>query len=500
LLACLCDDIIEGLNLEGEIKSVDTLIHIDTRKVFFWKGVEYVGLFLFLVLIPRTMGAKLYGDFAIMLSILGVFILSNALGGLPIFGRFIPEFKASNQTVRIQGLFTQFFIFRLLISLVLFAFLFFSLTHFRPDFDMDTIIVLCATCVLGTISLSCTHLFYGLNKMPSYLFHDSSSRLLLVLIMVGYLSNLSLQTSVYALGVVEVILVVVLLFLARKYFSFYAAVDQFPDFYKHLKFGLAFFASNLILMVVFRTGEILISFFTSASEEVAYYHLSNAMFLALYALFSQVSTVLIPSINTLHSLGEYTKRDKWLGIMFVYLTVITVLTLIMINSVGEPMLLLLLGQSFSEVAVNFCIISISLIPLSVVRLGYAVAMVNSKPKENFLVASIAMLSFLLSAVILIPTMAAKGASFAVVISSLIAAVFSYYHFKLWKIINTTKVLKIFGVGAICIGMIEFSGYSRIEVGFFSLVFFISMMFLLQVVKVSEVQAMAIGQNKKKGKV
>jgi hypothetical protein len=83
------------LNLEGEIESVDTFIHIDTRKVIFWKGVEYVGLFLFLVLIPRTMGAKLYGDFAIMLSILGVFILSNALGGLPIFGRFIPEFKAS---------------------------------------------------------------------------------------------------------------------------------------------------------------------------------------------------------------------------------------------------------------------------------------------------------------------------------------------------------------------------------------------------------------------
>lgn len=474
--------------------------HKDTLKVILWKGAEFIGLFLFLALIPRMMGPELYGDFAIMLSVLGLFILSNALGGLPVFGRFLPEFKANNQTTCIKGLFTQFFIFRLISALVLAVVLWFFLTYLRPDFDAQVIIVLCVACVFGAVSLSCTHLFYGLNKMTPYLFHDSFSRMLLVLILLGYWSDIGLQISVYALTVIEVVLASVLVFLSRNYFSFYSARNQFPTFYKHLKFGLAFFASNLLLMVVWRSGEILISFFTAASEQVAYYHLSNSIFLALTALLGQVAAVLIPSINTLHSLGEHKERDQWLRLMFVYLTVVSVLALIVVNSIGQPVLLLLLGPGYSEVTANLCIILISIIPLNMVRLGITVAMVHSKTRDNLLVACVAMFSFIFSAVILIPMMAAKGASFSVVISSFIAAGFSFHRFKLWKVVEIPNFGKIIGVGIVCIGLIESNFYPRVEMGFISLVFFMTMMLLLRIVKVSEIRSMISHQNKEKIKV
>ena len=470
--------------------------HKDTLKVILWKGVEYIGLFLFLALIPRMMGPKLYGDFAIMLSVLGMFILSNALGGISIFGRFVPEFKVNNQTACIKGLFTQFFIFRLISSLALAVGLYFFLTYLRPDFDAQIIIVLCVACVFGTVSLSCTHLFYGLNKMPPYLFHDSFARMLLVLILLGYWSGINLQTSANALVVIEVALASVLVFLSRNYFSFSSAKNQSPAFYRHLKFGLAFFASNLLLMVAWRSGELLISFYTGVSEQVAYYHLSNSMFLALTVLFGQVATVLTPSINTLHSLGEHKERDQWLRLMFVYLTVAAVFVLVVINSIGQPVLLLLLGPGFSEVTANLSIILISIIPLNVVRLGYTVALVHTKTRDNFLVACVAMFSFIFSAVILIPMMAAKGASFSVVISSFAAAAFSFHRFRLWTIIEILNIGKILGVGLVCIGLIVTSDYPKIGTGAVSLAFFVSMMLLLRIVKVSELRSMVFAKIKK----
>jgi uncharacterized membrane protein YiaA len=97
-------------------------------------------------------------------------------------------------------------------------------------------------------------------------------------------------------------------------------------------------------------------------------------------------------------------------------------------------------------------------------------------------------------------MAAKGASFSVVISSFIAAGFSFHRFKLWKVVEIPNFGKIIGVGIVCIGLIESNFYPRVEMGFISLVFFMTMMLLLRIVKVSEIRSMISHQNKEKIKV
>ncbi len=54
---------------------------------------EYLGLALFIIVIPREMGPERYGMLAVLNSLVGLFMLATALGGQVSFVRFIPEFR-----------------------------------------------------------------------------------------------------------------------------------------------------------------------------------------------------------------------------------------------------------------------------------------------------------------------------------------------------------------------------------------------------------------------
>jgi O-antigen/teichoic acid export membrane protein len=484
--------------LSNDKQNSKTLTHKDTRAVAFWKTIEYTGLILFLAVIPRSMGPEEYGNFAVILSLLGMFALTSALGGLAMFGRFVPKFSADDQPELIRGLFTQFFVFRLLLALPLMVLFPLLLTHLRPDIAAEVSLAAAIAYFFGTLSMSCFQLFFGQNRMGLWLFHDSSGRLLLVILLAAYWRDFDLKNAVYSLAIIECFLACPALFWARKYFDFGSAIQQLPTFVPHLKFGLAFFASNLLLMVVWRSGEVIIVSFSADSEQVAFYNLASSMFLALNALFGQVSTLLIPSVSALHASEQHERKVYWLGSMLKYITVATLLALIFINTVGEPVLVMLLGQGFSEVSINLFIISISLLPLNMVRLGLITAVVHDKLRENFIMASIAMVSFLISAVLLAPEMGARGVSISVVISAFTSAAFAYWHFRLSSISRAAGFGKIVVMGCFFVGFVMFSGYPPIVTGVVSLLAFSALLLLFRIVRISELLALITDKNRKSG--
>lgn len=470
-------------------QNLNTLTYKETRTVAFWKVTEYIGLILFLAVIPRSMGAEEYGNFALILALVGMCVLVGALGGVAMFGRFVPKFYADNQPEKVNALFTQLFVIRLVLALPMMILLPYILSILRPDISSEVRMAAVVAYFFGTVSMSCFQLFYGQNRMGRWLFHDASSRLLLVILLAVYWRDFDLKNAVYCLAVVEFILVCPALFLARKYFDFQSAIVQTSTLVSHLKFGLTFFASNLLLMVVWRSGEVLIVSFSGESEQVAFYNLANSVFLALNALFAQIGTILIPSVSALHASGLHGKKEKWLGFYLKYITVATFLALIVISAIGEQVLALLLGQGFTEVTTNLLIISISLLPLNLVRLGIITSVVHDKLRENFLMAGVAMVSFLVSAIFLTPEMGARGVSVSVVISAFSSAIFACWHLKLASTVLLADFGRIVLLGFVVVCFVVFSGYPRIETGVASLFVFILLLFVLRIVQVSELMEM-----------
>ena len=474
-----------------------TITHKETRTVVFWKIIEYTGLILFLAVIPRSMGPEEYGNFAVVISLLAMFTLAGALGGVAIFGRFVPEYYADDQPDRVNALFTQLFVFRLILTLPLMVLLYFLLMHLHPDITAEVGLAAVLAYFFGTISMSCFQLFYGQNRMGLWLFHDSSSRLLLVILLAMYWRNFDMKNAVYSMAIIEFILVFPALFWVRKCFDIRSAVEQLPTLAPHLKFGLTFFASNLLLMVIWRSGEVIIVSFSGDSEQVAFYNLANSIFLAFNALFAQIGTILLPSVNVLHTSGQLKKKEKWLSYFLKYITVATFLVLIVISAIGEPMLAMLLGHGFSsEVTINLIIILISLLPLNLVRLGIITSVVNDKLRENFIMAFIAMISFLISAVLLVPELGSRGAAISVVVSAVSSAAFAYRQLRLSSITPVAEFGKIVVTGSFFVGFIVFSGFPRIETGIASLFVFISLLLVFRIVRISELLDMIVDKDRK----
>jgi len=76
-----------------------TLSAGDARLVMGWKIIEYLGLALFLIIIPREMGPERYGEFAVLGSLLGLFMIAGSLCGQAAFGRCIVDFARVGITV-----------------------------------------------------------------------------------------------------------------------------------------------------------------------------------------------------------------------------------------------------------------------------------------------------------------------------------------------------------------------------------------------------------------
>jgi O-antigen/teichoic acid export membrane protein len=482
--------------LSSDKQNSQTLTHKDTRIAAFWKTTEYIGLILFLAVIPRSMGPEVYGNFAVILSMLGLFLLAGALGGMAVFGRFVPKYYADNQPELVNGLFTQFFLFRLMLALPLMVLLPVLLTHLRPDITFDVAVAAALAYFFGTISMACFQLFFGLNRIGLWLFHDSSSRVLLVILLVAYWHEVDLKNAVFSLAIIEFVLACLSVFWSRKYFDFHSSIQQLPIFVSRLKFGMTFFAANFLLMVIWRSGEIMVVSFSGEAEQVAYYNLANSIFLALYALFAQIGAILIPSVSSLHTSGQHEKKDQWLGLMLKYLTVATLLALILINAIGEPVLALLLGQGYSEVTDNLYIIAISLVPLNIVNLGFTTAVVHGQLRGTFWMAGLALITFLLCAMILTPELGAKGVSLSVAVSAFVAAAFAYRYFRLSSIAAMAEFWKIVGMGSIFLGFVMFSGYPLIETGIAAFVVFACLLLLFRLVRISELLGMIIDKNKK----
>lgn len=435
------------------------------------------------------MGPKLFGDFAILLSILALLVLSSSWAGLVTFGRFVPQLQVSKQISSIKGLFTEFFILRLLFAFPVIALFFILSANFQWITDYSIMVAIGVAYIFGSMSMSCFQLFFGLNKMGRFLLHGSSSKIILVLVLLSYWQPMDIKIAAYSIAFVEVLLATILIVYARKYFSISAAIDQWPFFRSRFGFGFKFFLSNFLLVIIWRSGEIIIGIFSTTGEQVAFYNLSNSMFLAFNMLFGQIGLLLLPSINAINDNNDLTKRDYWLDKLFVYTTVITMLLLLLVYCMGAEILSLLLGDEYSEVINNLKVILFALVPLSFIRLGQTIAVVKSRAKDNFIVAAISLSVFIISSVFLSKTYGALGVSFSVVAAFCVSAIFSFYRFKLAQIINLFDFLKIIAVGFSFIIFLELSHFPRIEAGVVLSLAFVLLMFLLRVITINDILKM-----------
>ncbi len=466
-------------------RSAGTLSPRSARIALLWKFAEYCGLLAFLLLIPPGMGADSYGKFAVFLSLLYLSWLTCSLGGQAAFARFIPEYRNTGAEDRISAMFMQFLLLRIAIASLMSLAFFSLLTHLLPDLTFYTLLTATGVFVTGLVASTFYQLQFGLNNIGRWLCQDSSRRLLLIGLLLLFGMNFNFGNIVGIMLAVETGFLIAGAYWAKPWFSFRHEVSEISVLMKYIRFGLAFFVGNLLLMAFWRSGDILILKFSSHASEVTYFSIANAIVLALYGLFSQLSILIMPSLMALSAQGEHERKTLWLSTTLKYITLIVFIIIFALWSVAEPLIANILGESFRPVATNLLILLFSLLPMNIIRLGMSSALVHDQQRHNAWVAGLALITFLICAAFLIPHYGSIGAAAAIVLGASAGSVLAYYLFDMQKIISDASLLQLLLIGGVCMLLLYWLPLPGLFLSILIPILYISTLFLFRIIQINE---------------
>jgi O-antigen/teichoic acid export membrane protein len=473
------------------VASGPALVTGQAKVVTILKLVEYVGLVLFAVIVPRMMGPDLYGRFAAFLSSIALLTIAGGLGVIRMFGRFVPEFQVQKEMSKSQVLFTQVFFVRFLIALLLAVAFFLFFPRLLPKTSTLIIAVGAGAFFLGLTASTFYEFQHGLNNLGKWLSQDS---LLKVFLLIGILvlgGGHNLGRAVLSLFLAQLGFFLLGLFWTRSYFTFGKSVLSFSFFYKHLLFGLLFFSANVLLMVVWRSGEVVLLLFSGEVAEVTFYNLANLVIITVAGLIGQLGVMLTPSLTTFHTSGEQERVNAWLGYSLKYLTIASFSFLFIIHIVGPWLVKLVWGKEYLPVVANLKVLALGLLAFPLVRTGVSLAILLKQPVKVLQVTAAALVTFLLAAAILVPRSGSYGVSQAVALALGVAGVGTYLQFSLAQVLAFACFWRNLILGFVALSALALTSTPPLLLGLIAFVLYIMLLFGGKVVSAKEIRR--IGQ-------
>jgi len=463
-----------------------TLSPGSARVALLWKAVDYTGLLAFLLLFPRRMGAESYGELAVFLTLLYLSWMACSLGGQASFARFIPEYRTNGEKDKISAMFMQFLLLRISVASLMSAVFLVLLSGLLPNLTFNTLLVATGVFATGLIASTFYQLQFGLNNTGRWLYQNSSRRLLYtgLLLIIGL--KFSIENIAGVMLVVEVSFLVTGSYWAWTWFSFDRKLSDISALVRYIRFGIAFFLGNLLIMAFWRFGDIMILKFSSLASEVTYFSIANAIVMALYGLFSQLALLILPSLMALETQGEHGRKTLWLSNTLKYTTLIVFITIMALWSVADPLIMTALGESFSPVVPNLLILLFSLFPMNVIRLGMSSALVHDQAGHNASVAAFTLLVFIVSAAILIPYYGSNGAAAAIVLGAIAGSGLAYHLFKMKDIVSDACLLQILLTGGVYMLLLHWLPLHPLLLAIFVPILFVSTLFLFRIIHLNEI--------------
>ena len=403
-----------------------------TRAVVISKLIEYAGLALFTILLPRSMGPEGFGTFAAVLALVGLLTASTGLGAFTTFGRFVPEYLETGDRVAISRLYSQLLAVRVAMCIPLGVGLTAAILVMLPDLGLDVAVLAAGSFMIGATGETGFQLQFGLNRLGYSLARSAWSRLLIVGGILA-LDGASPRTAVLCLFLSELALGFLALWWSRSYFDTHYLKASIRDVREALRFGSAFFGASLLLMGIWRGGELTVTALSTNRSEIAFYSIASAIVMAGSSLLGQVTALLLPSMTRLHLRGEEKRFVAWMATSLRYVTVLAGLGAISVFSLADVVIPVVLGPGFERVALNLKILAVGMIPLGVVRAATSLAIVQKASRQAVFIGLEGFVVFLVLNLALVPRLGSLGASVAVSAAFVVAGARALYRMGLQRV-------------------------------------------------------------------
>jgi PST family polysaccharide transporter len=374
------------------------------------KVIQLAGGAMWAVIVPRWMGPEQYGRFALAMSISLLLWWVGDLGGLEVFGRHIPPLQEKDPASA-RKLFGQAFILRLLIAFSLIPLMLIAGPLIAPWLKGWPAALIAISAGLHIISWSSYHLLYARKEMGKWA-TELSWRLMtqLPLVILAGKWNLTAQMAAFTLN--EVIYLAIALWWTRDWFSWRALKPDLGFLKPYLRMGLGFWATNVGLILLFRTGTLMVQVLTGQSAQVSFYDLALTVFFLIFTIIDQLIRSFLPTVTEFHEDGQGERVSRWLKVLTEWGAALSIIAVIAVQYTADWILPFILGGDYLEAATVLRIMLLSLPALVLVGVGTVAAAVHQSPRVKLIAILVGAVVFWGSALVITPRYGAVGTAWA----------------------------------------------------------------------------------------
>jgi O-antigen/teichoic acid export membrane protein len=291
--------------------------------------------------------------------------------------------------------------------------------------ELDQVALLAAAGAVFARSLShyLFSFFLGLNRAARSGAGELISRWVLLVLITPGIALAGFRGACVALLVAELTVLAVGLWWSRPYLSGAWLRVEPAHVAPYLRFGLFFFAGNLLAMAFLSSGEAMVRAVSRDYAQVSYFALANGVCLTGWQAVQQLSMAFAAVLTTLQERGEHELLSEGIRRLVSWLAAGGTACVFAVLLVGGDLVPLVVGRSYGAVVANLIPMTLTLLVVSLSSAAGVVVLIHDRPGVALLASAIRLVAFWTLGPLLILRWESLGASLAVLAAATLHAMY-----------------------------------------------------------------------------
>ncbi|MGH2524258.1 MAG: lipopolysaccharide biosynthesis protein, partial [Anaerolineales bacterium] len=365
----------------------------------------------YVLLVPRTLGAEVYGQLSFAFALIVLFQMLGELGYQEIFSRYLPEVRQRGGEAGIRAMVHALFGVKALAGLGLGLAAALSARLIAAWLTPAQAWLIGLSVAARVWALAPFPLLLGLGETLKWSVETTWRQIVVTALTLALVRTPSLTLALLATGLHEVVFLLAGLWWVRGWIGGQKlevrsqkvtnlTSDLRPPTSSLLRFGLTFSLANYALVVMFRISLIVVEKLTGSHPEVGFFDLALGGLLLIYTFLGQVAYAFVPILTQLHLDQREAEVEIWLGRFVRYAALTVGLSVGGMWALAGPATPLLFGAGFAPAADTIRAIAVGLLPLPIAWAGVTLSAVEKHPLRKVRAALLSLGLFLAAALAL----------------------------------------------------------------------------------------------------
>jgi O-antigen/teichoic acid export membrane protein len=424
-----------SVNKEKQFASKTTIGGLSQVMVFRVGGMMLS--LISMLIVPRMLGAALYGKYSFLVSNMALFLGFTELGVTGISGRYISAYNVEGDSDKVQKLFINLFIFKLLIGFIG-ALIFYLYIRLADPFGLSqgVILIFSANLLVSIASGPLFGLVYGLNRLGKWASRGLLDGGIRLIILIPFFLLFNLQGVATANLFSSLVVLVIGLnwcweYIQPIWFNFDYAIP-------YLAFGLKLFLINVFVYIFQNSGVILSGFLKLPVEDLGNWSLASKILNMIIILCGTLMVSFTPTLT------QYLVHERHDQTLILGRKVISIFSLFYMVSqaailfLSEHFFQFLFGFEYSNVNIYLMVAFLGVLPFALVSWFRVFTVAIGKPMVILPPMVIMASSSVSLGYFLIPHLRGMGAALSFSLSLWLAVIGLFWTLKYIKIKSLWK--------------------------------------------------------------